>query len=163
MEDRVRPMSAAEAHVPRPGEAFRHGRRRGACTCFIIPQRVLERFAADKKLTAEQRKYFVDAAKLEHQRVECHRQEPMGSECTGTLGKFLQNESRSVVLLDPKQHGSRALHELPRGEQIISFAAFERDEHCVGDSARFLRQRLADLKRHSKCRLELCRVLLREA
>jgi Zn-dependent metalloprotease len=65
MKNRTRPMSATETHVPRPGEAYRHDKRSDACTCFIIPQRVLERFAKDKKLTAEQRQYFVDAAKLE--------------------------------------------------------------------------------------------------
>jgi len=43
---------------------YRHGEQ-GCCTCFIIPERVLERFANDKKLTPEQRQYFADAAKLE--------------------------------------------------------------------------------------------------
>ena len=37
----------------------------GTCSCFIVPKRVLERFAKDKKLSAEQRRYFADAAKLE--------------------------------------------------------------------------------------------------
>jgi len=37
----------------------------GTCACFIIPESVLERFANDKKLTPEQRQYFVDAAKIE--------------------------------------------------------------------------------------------------
>jgi Zn-dependent metalloprotease len=57
-------MSAPETHVPRPGEAYRRGTRCG-CTCFIIPQSVFERFAHDKKLTPEQRKYFADAVKFE--------------------------------------------------------------------------------------------------
>jgi Zn-dependent metalloprotease len=35
------------------------------CTCHIIPQHVLERFAKDKKLAPEQRKHFEDAAKIE--------------------------------------------------------------------------------------------------
>ena len=35
------------------------------CQCFIIPADVLERFAGDKKLSAEQRKGFADAAKFE--------------------------------------------------------------------------------------------------
>jgi Zn-dependent metalloprotease len=52
MRNRIRPNSAIGTHSP-------------LCTCCIIPQRVLERFAKDKKLTAEQRQYFVNAAKLE--------------------------------------------------------------------------------------------------
>src|SRR5437660_888599 len=64
MKTRVHPTYAPEMHVPCPGEAPRHDRRCG-CTCFIIPEYVLERFAKDKKLTAEQRQYFIDAAKLE--------------------------------------------------------------------------------------------------
>jgi Zn-dependent metalloprotease len=63
MRTRTRPTSAAGAHVSRPGEAFPHGRC--GCGCFIIPPKVLDRFAKDKKLTAEQRQFFVDAAKLE--------------------------------------------------------------------------------------------------
>jgi len=35
------------------------------CQCFIIPADVLERFAGDRKLTAEQRKGFADAARFE--------------------------------------------------------------------------------------------------
>ena len=65
MNNRTRPESATETLVSTTGEAFRGGRRSGACTCCIIPQRVLERFAKDKKLTTEQRQYFVNAAKLE--------------------------------------------------------------------------------------------------
>jgi len=41
----------------------RHGEQ--GCTCFIIPESVLDRFAKDKKLTPEQRQYFADAVKLE--------------------------------------------------------------------------------------------------
>ena len=63
LKNRPRPMSATQAHVPPPGEASQHGC--GTCNCFIVPQHVLERFAKDKKLTAEQRQYFVDAASLE--------------------------------------------------------------------------------------------------
>ena len=37
----------------------------GRCQCFIVPADVLERFAKDKKLSEEQRKSFVDTAKLE--------------------------------------------------------------------------------------------------
>jgi len=48
-------------------EAYRHGEHCGGCYCFIVPQRVLERFANDQDLTAEQRQYFVDAAKLERE------------------------------------------------------------------------------------------------
>ena len=58
MKDRLFPESSSKpvligAHHP------------GACTCFIIPKKVLERFSRDKKLSAEQRRYFADAAKLE--------------------------------------------------------------------------------------------------
>ena len=35
------------------------------CHCFIIPQKVLARFARDKKLSAKARKVFADAAKFE--------------------------------------------------------------------------------------------------
>ena len=35
------------------------------CPCFIIPQKVLKRFANDKKLSAAARKNFADAAKFE--------------------------------------------------------------------------------------------------
>lgn len=35
------------------------------CQCFIIPQDVLERFSKDKKLTEDERKSFLDAAKFE--------------------------------------------------------------------------------------------------
>lgn len=35
------------------------------CHCYIIPQSVLERFATDKKLTADERKYFADAVQFE--------------------------------------------------------------------------------------------------
>ncbi len=65
MKNRIRPMSATETHVLGLEEAYRRGTCCGGCTCFIIPQRVLERFAKDKKLTAEQRQHFVNAAKLE--------------------------------------------------------------------------------------------------
>src|SRR5262245_63728472 len=65
MKNRIRPRSFAVTHVPGPGGAHRHGTRCGGCTCFIIPPRVLERFSKDKKLTPEQRQYFVDAAKIE--------------------------------------------------------------------------------------------------
>lgn len=37
------------------------------CHCFIVPARVLKRFAADKKLSAKGRKCFADAAKFEKQ------------------------------------------------------------------------------------------------
>lgn len=65
MTDRTRPMSATRTHRPSSGAALGHRDLAGLCTCFIVPQRVLERFAQDKKLSAEQRRYFVDAAKLE--------------------------------------------------------------------------------------------------
>lgn len=65
MKNRISPLSATKTPVPAPREAHRHGERDRSCICLIIPQRVLERFARDKKLTAEQRRYFSDAAKLE--------------------------------------------------------------------------------------------------
>ena len=37
------------------------------CQCFIVPQRVLERFAHDRKLPPETRKAFADAAKFDKQ------------------------------------------------------------------------------------------------
>src|SRR5689334_15458821 len=40
------------------------GHRYG-CSCFIIPTRVLERFSRDKKLSAEARKAFANAAKFD--------------------------------------------------------------------------------------------------
>jgi Zn-dependent metalloprotease len=39
----------------------------GGCPCFIIPPKVLERFARDKKLSAEARKAFADAARFERE------------------------------------------------------------------------------------------------
>lgn len=66
MTNRSRPVSATEMYVPGRGEPYRHGGP-GSCICFIIPQRVLERFAKDRKLTAEQRQHFVNAAKLERE------------------------------------------------------------------------------------------------
>jgi Zn-dependent metalloprotease len=54
-------MSAAELPAQ---DIYRHMEHRGH-GCFIVPQKVMERFAKDKKLTAEQRQYFVDAVKLE--------------------------------------------------------------------------------------------------
>ena len=61
----IRPMSASTPCATERDEGLRHGKPFGTCACFIIPEQVLERFAKDKKLTAEQRQYFVDAAKLE--------------------------------------------------------------------------------------------------
>jgi hypothetical protein len=37
------------------------------CQCFIIPSKVLNRFARDKTLTASERKSFADAALFENQ------------------------------------------------------------------------------------------------
>src|SRR5262245_39350161 len=41
------------------------GARGYVCPCFIIPPRVLERLSRDKKLSAEERKAFADAARFE--------------------------------------------------------------------------------------------------
>lgn len=62
MKRRSGPASPTVTRVAVPGE---QGERRCGCTCFIVPPRVLERFAKDRKLSAEQRQYFVDAAKFE--------------------------------------------------------------------------------------------------
>lgn len=65
MKKRSFPISATASHVAYPEEESQYGTLSGICTCSIIPQHVLERFAKDKKLTAGQRQYFVDAVKLE--------------------------------------------------------------------------------------------------
>jgi Zn-dependent metalloprotease len=65
MKKRIRSISPLETSVSSAEEVYRLGEHRGGCTCFIIPQSVLEKFATDKKLSNEQRQYFVDAAKLE--------------------------------------------------------------------------------------------------
>ena len=65
MKNRNRLLSATAPHVTHDVEGSQYGKHSGICTCFIIPQHVLERFAKDKKLTEEQKRYFVDAAKLE--------------------------------------------------------------------------------------------------
>jgi Zn-dependent metalloprotease len=65
MKKGIRSISPPETSVSSSEEVYRYGEHNGGCTCFIIPQSVLERFAKDKKLTVEQRQYFVDAAKLE--------------------------------------------------------------------------------------------------
>jgi len=48
-------------------EAPRRGEQRGGCGCFIVPQKVLERFAKDKKLSAKERQHFADAVKIERE------------------------------------------------------------------------------------------------
>jgi Zn-dependent metalloprotease len=65
MKKRIPSTSSPEPSVSSPKEGYRYGEHPGGCTCFIIPPYVLERFAKDKKLTVQQRQYFVDAAKLE--------------------------------------------------------------------------------------------------
>jgi Zn-dependent metalloprotease len=65
MKKRIRSISPLETSVSSAEEVYRLGEHGGGCTCFIIPQSVLEKFATDKKLSNEQRQYFVDAAKLE--------------------------------------------------------------------------------------------------
>lgn len=64
MKNRIRQMRDTETGGAGTSKAYRHGEQ-GCCTCFIIPESVLERFAEDKKLTPEQRQYFADAVKLE--------------------------------------------------------------------------------------------------
>src|SRR5262249_6479641 len=63
MKNEIRPTSA----TLEIGLAARchDGHGHGTCGCFIIPKHVLERFAKDKKLSAEQRKSFADATELE--------------------------------------------------------------------------------------------------
>lgn len=65
MKNHIYPTSATKIGVAGAREADRHVEHVGGCTCFIIPEGVLERFAQDKKLTAQQRQYFVDAVRLE--------------------------------------------------------------------------------------------------
>ena len=65
MKKRMRSTSSPETSVSSTEEGHRYGGHGVGCTCFIIPPSVLERFARDKKLSAQQRQYFVDAAKLE--------------------------------------------------------------------------------------------------
>lgn len=67
MKDFIRPISATVTHIAALWDAYRHDKLYPDCTCFIVPQRVLERFARDRKLTVEQRQHFVDAVKLERQ------------------------------------------------------------------------------------------------
>ena len=55
MKNRHLADSATAPHAAHPLEDYLHVNRSDICTCFIIPQHVLERFAKDKKLTAEQR------------------------------------------------------------------------------------------------------------
>jgi Zn-dependent metalloprotease len=45
-----------------------------SCTCFIIPRDVLERFAAEKDLSAEVRKNLQDSAKISHELRELRKQ-----------------------------------------------------------------------------------------
>jgi Zn-dependent metalloprotease len=51
--------------VTRHGDDVRSNAQGCACHCFIIPHKVLERFARDKKLSAEERKVFADAAQFD--------------------------------------------------------------------------------------------------
>jgi Zn-dependent metalloprotease len=65
MKNRNLPKSVIAPPVEQQVEEFRYDKHFNICTCLIIPQHVLERFAKDKKLTTEQRRYFLDAVKLE--------------------------------------------------------------------------------------------------
>lgn len=60
--------------------------RPGTCSCFIVPKKVLERFANDNNLSAQQRRYFADAVKLEDQWRKTRAQ-----------AAKLQKEARSVL------------------------------------------------------------------
>lgn len=66
MTNRQRPASDSLQHVARVGAGSAAGRV-GGCACFIVPVHVLERFAKDEKLTADQRRHFVDAVNLEQE------------------------------------------------------------------------------------------------
>lgn len=46
-------------------QAHRRGEHGTGCSCFIVPERVLEQFAKDERLTDQQRQFFADAARLE--------------------------------------------------------------------------------------------------
>jgi Zn-dependent metalloprotease len=55
------PIALGERHLHHD----HHHNDVGTCSCFIVPKKVLERFANDNKLSTQQRQYFADAAKLE--------------------------------------------------------------------------------------------------
>ncbi len=57
--------SARELLAPAGSHLHHNHHGIGTCGCFIVPKKVLERFANDNKLSAQQRKYFADAATLE--------------------------------------------------------------------------------------------------
>ena len=68
MKNRIRLISASDTDTGTPhGATHRQPGKLGGCTCFIIPPKVLERFAQDKKLSPQERQFFVDAAKLERE------------------------------------------------------------------------------------------------
>jgi Zn-dependent metalloprotease len=64
MKHRISQESPSTVNDPGSSELHRHGESH-SCSCFIVPPSVLEKFANDKELTADQRQYFSDAAKLE--------------------------------------------------------------------------------------------------
>ena len=65
MTNRSETASGAISGVARHTEHLQRHAHGCECQCFIIPHDVLERFARDKKLSAEARKAFADAAKFE--------------------------------------------------------------------------------------------------
>jgi len=65
MKNPTRSMLTTETHLPALRKVHRHDKHRGNCSCSIVPQYVLEKFANDKELTTEQRQQFAVAAKLE--------------------------------------------------------------------------------------------------
>lgn len=67
MKNRTRPVSATETFLTHLDAGSEHDHRHGTCACFIVPSQVLDRFANDKSLTADQRKSFADALQLEQE------------------------------------------------------------------------------------------------
>lgn len=66
MKNRTHQTSTETPHIIHPTglQSSNHCCSHG---CFIIPTAVLERFAKDKELTADQQKFFADAAKIEEE------------------------------------------------------------------------------------------------
>src|SRR5262249_16990530 len=58
-------VSGRNSIVTRHGNHVRSDAHGCMCHCFIIPHDVLERFAKDKKLSAEERRSFADAVRFE--------------------------------------------------------------------------------------------------
>jgi hypothetical protein len=97
MSHRVRPTPATCACAP-------------LCTCFIVPPRVLERFAKDKKLSEEQRRRFADALTFERQwrrsRVAAARTAHLARSILPTAVTALAAAAPPSILVFDCQHGT---------------------------------------------------------